>query len=444
MKKKLLFSLIASIAIYLILVSLSFLVNRRLNNSIKLLEYYVAETQQIRAAGILLRTIESDVHSYLISGNKKNIANLESDFQELDHTIAFIEQQTDESPVQQQRIEELQRLKLRRRNLFTMAIEAYRGGRLSTEQILSSTQAHSQVSEDMLAVLREIDGEELRLLEAEKVNLHKLQVQNYILDVAAGLGPLVIAFFTVFSLVKTVNERRRIEQQLHELNQNKDKFISIIGHDLKGPAGAIKLMAELLVQNRETMEPEQRHKLHQRLLRATDNHLKLLQDILTWARTQTSKIEFTPSSINLQNLVEETFLQNAEVASNKGIALNNMVPPDTMVLADENMLRTVIRNLVQNAIKFTKKGGSVEISAAKDDGNVSIFVADTGVGMSGEKLRKLFTVGNEVSTKGTEGEPGTGLGLIISKEFIEKNNGRIYAKSELGRGSVFTIMLPTV
>lgn len=444
MKKKFLLTLIiTAIALYLVLVIVSYSVSRRLNDSIDLMEYYIEGTQEMRNASILVRKIDSDVHSYLLSGDEKNIASLESDSKQLDAAIAYIEKHTNEQPLQQQRLDEIKRLRKRRRGLIHRSIEAYRKGQLSATDILAQRQLQTQLSEDILAIFREIDRMELDMLNSEKAQQHKLQVQNYVLDFAAGLGPLIIALITVYALVKIIKAGKAIELQLTELNRNKDKFISIIGHDLKGPAGAIKLIADLLVQNGSTMPTEKLLKMHERLQHATENHVKLLQDILTWARTQTTEVKVNLTAIDVSGLVEEVLLYLSEIAKSKGILLENKVSEDITVLCDENMLRTVLRNLVQNALKFTGKNGKVWIDAAKVGNFTEIRICDTGVGMKKNQLDRLFKIGMETSTRGTEGESGSGLGLLISKEFIEKNNGTIRVESEPGKGSIFTIQLPS-
>jgi len=163
---------------------------------------------------------------------------------------------------------------------------------------------------------------------------------------------------------------------------------------------------------------------------------------LEWSRSQTGRIELKPENIDLYKLVEENVNLLIGIAENKGIELVNIVKSNTTAFADQNMINTVIRNLVNNALKYTSKGGRVTISSNITDGEAELIVSDTGVGIMDENIGKLFRIDVNYSTPGTDEESGTGLGLILCKEFVEKNKGRIEIKSTFGKGSDFSIRLP--
>jgi signal transduction histidine kinase len=167
-----------------------------------------------------------------------------------------------------------------------------------------------------------------------------------------------------------------------------------------------------------------------------------LENLLEWSRSQTGRIQMKPENIDLYKLVDDNvdFLQNQ--AGNKKIQLINKVASPTHVHADDNMLNTVIRNLISNAIKYTGEGGSITVSSYEKDGMVKISVIDTGIGIKPENIEKLFRIDVNYSTKGTADETGTGLGLILCKEFISRNKGEIWVESELGKGSTFKFTLP--
>ena len=170
----------------------------------------------------------------------------------------------------------------------------------------------------------------------------------------------------------------------------------------------------------------------------------LLEDLLSWSRSQLDQIEFTPVDCNLRALIEENIALLQSRAKEKGVALSHETPPSLSATLDRSMMGTVLRNLLNNALKFTAPGGRVLVSASQKGESVEIIVRDTGTGMSQEQLENLFRIdAKPVSTQGTSGEKGSGLGLILCKEFVEKNGGMIRAESVAGEGSSFFISLPS-
>jgi signal transduction histidine kinase len=170
--------------------------------------------------------------------------------------------------------------------------------------------------------------------------------------------------------------------------------------------------------------------------------MRLLENLLEWANSQRGKISFTPVPLDLHELLDEEFSVLSELASGKNIELKNSIKNNMTIMADKNMIKTILRNLISNAIKFTHKNGRVEVMAAVDTKEVEISVQDNGIGMSKETMAKLFRLDGNLSTRGTENEKGTGLGLFLCKEFVEKHGGKIWVESEQGKGSIFKIVLP--
>lgn len=169
---------------------------------------------------------------------------------------------------------------------------------------------------------------------------------------------------------------------------------------------------------------------------------RLLENLLQWANSQRGKISFNPMLINLRELSKEELGMLSELAMKKSIELKNSFDENLIVLADKNMIKTILRNLISNAIKFTPKNGKVEINALIDKKQVEISVSDNGIGMTEETMVKLFRLDGNLSNPGTENEMGTGLGLLLCKEFVEKHGGKIWAESEFGKGSIFKLILP--
>jgi PAS domain S-box-containing protein len=247
-----------------------------------------------------------------------------------------------------------------------------------------------------------------------------------------------------------ITERKKIEhalqenhEQLKESNTTKDKLFSIIGHDLKGPLGNIHGFTKLLLKEYDKYPEEKIQHFLSMIHQSTLNLTYLLDNLLTWSRSRGQKLEIEPKEMNAFLVIEECFSFLQASAAQKGINLQNNVSSGTKVYADEKMITTVVRNLVSNAIKFTGQNGRVKIfDHVSEENQVIINVQDNGVGMSLEKKESLFKADQMQSSKGTQGEKGTGLGLLICKDFIEKNHGNIWVESALGHGTTFSFALP--
>ncbi len=235
---------------------------------------------------------------------------------------------------------------------------------------------------------------------------------------------------------------RKINAELERLNRTKDKFFSIIAHDLRNPFHAIIGFSELLSKEYYTMDDQQKIGLLELINVSSESAFNLLENLLQWARTQTDKIKFNPENIDIAEIVRSTINFLSITAEKKRIKLKNKIENHTLVFADRNMITTVMRNLISNAVKFTQNDGEVKVSASTKDDMMEIHVSDNGVGMNKETLGKLFRIDTYHSTSGTSGESGTGLGLIICKEFIEKHGGKIKVVSEEKKGSTFSFTLP--
>ena len=241
-----------------------------------------------------------------------------------------------------------------------------------------------------------------------------------------------------------LSQKEEIEHQADKLqsaNATKDKFFSIIGHDLKNPMYAISGVAKILKDGCERMEKDQLKELCGMLDQSTEGVTALLENLLTWARTQSGSVELKQEEFDLSLIVRSTVQVLKMNADTKGLKLNSEVKEGTMVYADKNMITTVIRNLVNNALKFTAQGG-VTIRTERMGNDIELHVSDTGVGMDEEARKKLFRIDQNHSTKGTSGEAGTGLGLIICQEFVVLNRGRIWVESAPGKGSDFIFTIP--
>lgn len=241
---------------------------------------------------------------------------------------------------------------------------------------------------------------------------------------------------------KLEDEVRKTAEELHELNATKDKLFSIIAHDLRGPILNIKLTLDLLLNNRIT-QPEKQKDILLLLHNTSTSTYYLLENLLSWARSQKNEISFNPNQQELLPVIKEVISLLNATAAIKEVKLINDVEKSQTAYFDEDLIRTVIRNLISNAIKFTASGGSVIISSERKEGTLEVAISDTGVGISEEDMAKLFKITTHFSKYGTAKEKGQGLGLILCKELIEKHGGNIRIESQPGKGSTLYFTLPS-
>jgi PAS domain S-box-containing protein len=240
------------------------------------------------------------------------------------------------------------------------------------------------------------------------------------------------------------SELEKSNEQLLILNATKDRFFSIIAHDLRNPFHAVKGLSEMLMLNYDKIAAEKAKRYIELIYSSSTTGSSLLENLLSWSRSQTGTVSFEPETIDLYDLVRQTFNFLDIEAQRKNIELKRAFEPQTYIFADVNMLQTIFRNLVYNAVKFTLEGGSVTVFCIHKGGENIITVKDTGIGISRESRAKLFDVHTNFSTAGTKHEQGTGLGLILCKEFVERHGGKIWVESEEGKGSEFKFTLPAI
>ena len=233
-----------------------------------------------------------------------------------------------------------------------------------------------------------------------------------------------------------------LTQQLLEANAAKDRFYSIIAHDLRNPLQVLLFSAELMTEEYQQLGEDAIKKFIKQVNHTSQNMSNLLENLLQWARFQYGELDCCPEKIDLFILAKETIQYFEGNAEKKKINISMEIPENTWVYADENMIKSVLRNLVNNSVKFTHPGGEIKIFSKKKDDFIITSVQDTGIGIHKEKLDYLFKNGKHVSTSGTAEEKGSNLGLLICKEFVEKNGGEIRVNSETGKGSTFEFSLP--
>lgn len=232
------------------------------------------------------------------------------------------------------------------------------------------------------------------------------------------------------------------KKELETLNREKDRFFSIIAHDLRSPFTSLLGYTSMIAMAADKMTPEKIVKSAVNINESANRLFALLENLLEWARLQMDQIPSEPDTLQMNALVGNTVDVLGPVGADKGVSVINNVADNVTAFADAHMVDTIIRNLTSNAIKFTEAKGSVTIDGRNTGEVCEISVSDTGVGMTPDQIDKLFSIGDKNSTRGTGGEPGTGLGLLLCKDLLEKCNGSIVVKSEPGKGSAFTVSLP--
>jgi signal transduction histidine kinase len=273
-----------------------------------------------------------------------------------------------------------------------------------------------------------------------KIKLAQQSEKNEKLTEELIIANLAVALQSELIVAKEKAEESEI--QLKELNATKDKLFSIIAHDLRSPFNSIIGFLELLTENVNSFKASEREYLLNTINSSAKNTLILLDNLLNWAKSQTGQINFMPEKVVLSTIMYEIFELSGSNAKNKNIVLNYIPSEEIEVFADLNMIKTVLRNLISNAIKFTNSNGKINVHAVLKDIYIEIAVSDNGVGLDEKSQNKLFNLETNKSSSGTENEKGTGLGLILCKEFVEKNGGKLWVESELGKGSNFKFTLP--
>jgi PAS domain S-box-containing protein len=243
-------------------------------------------------------------------------------------------------------------------------------------------------------------------------------------------------------VARDITERKQSEEQLKELNTTKDTFFSILAHDLKNPFSSLHSMSEMMIENYQNLEENEKLMMLKNIHKSAEHIFNLLENLLTWSSSQRGSIKYSPGKFNISMLIQVNINLHKLPAEKKGVLLATNIADDLSAYGDREMINTVIRNLINNAVKFSNKGGSVEIKILTKDKLFEIIVSDQGVGIPAGSVNKLFRIDEKYKSVGTAGESGTGLGLVLCKEFIDKNGGEIWCETEEGSGTEFHFTVP--
>ncbi len=289
------------------------------------------------------------------------------------------------------------------------------------------------------------------------------KTQSYLIDIriikndgtiawAASNGSLVtdeknrtkiVGTLTDITERKTAEEKlKKYSEDLQKINSDKDKFFSIISHDLRNPFNSLLGFSELLANNIEDLTEQEVKDSAKTIHRTATNLFNLLTNLLEWSRLQTGNFAFEKTEFSLDTIINHILSFFSDSFEAKNLNLIKETNCKINITADQNMIEACIRNLVSNAIKFTREGGTVTVGCKANGSKAEIYIKDTGVGIATEDQKKLFRIEKQFTTEGTNQEKGTGLGLLLAKEYVDKNDGTISMKSQLNKGTTFTITLP--
>ncbi len=235
---------------------------------------------------------------------------------------------------------------------------------------------------------------------------------------------------------------RKSEQELKELNAAKDKFFSIVAHDLRSPFSSLLSFSEFLVEDIDELSKEDIKSFAEKINESSKTVFTLLENLLQWSRIQTGKIPYEPTTFNIYYKINQIINLLKNNAEQKKLNVTNDIPASAIVFADEDMIFSVVQNLLSNAIKFTREGGDIVFKSSFRESDIEISITDNGVGIKDEDIKKLFRMDSHHTTYGTKDEKGSGLGLLLCKEMVERNRGKIWVNSKSGMGTTFTFTVP--
>jgi signal transduction histidine kinase len=302
----------------------------------------------------------------------------------------------------------------------------------------------ANIKMEQLQAIYEIDKQNGQIIELKKQNeINSLIIEQHRISRLLMIIGIIVAFLFSLSIYWFYNKIRRKNLELKESNAAKDKFFAIIAHDLRGPTGTLAAFLEHINESFNELSPAELKEILRLLYKSAEDVRVLLENLLIWAQSQLNKIEFLPTEFKLTDLIQNSLKGLNQTADNKQVDIKLELNNEISVIADPNMVQTIVRNLLSNALKFTHRGGLVTIrTEVQNMQNAIVHIIDTGVGIEKASLSKIFDGSNTLHNSGTENEKSTGLGLILVKDFIVKNRGTIAIESQKGIGTTVSFTLP--
>jgi len=316
----------------------------------------------------------------------------------------------------------------------------------------NDTLFNQQLSEKMFNLEYQFEKQrkqaEIDLLNKDKQigNLELRRARTFNIALLVILGLITIMFVYVLITLKQRREQNKLlekqKKELDQINKTKDKMFLIIGHDLRGPIGNLKSLIEMLLEDEEIVKDKSLFETFNIFMKSVQSVSDLLENLLLWAKSQRNEIVFSPENISINAVINRNLQLFRAIADHKGIKLDIKNDDNFDVFADKNMLMTVVRNIISNAIKYTPRGGIIQVRIEREIQYNKVTIKDSGVGFDEKTANKIFDTKNFYTTSGTNNEVGSGLGLLLSKEFVELNGGKIWAESDLGKGASFYFTVP--
>ncbi|MEQ8687626.1 MAG: PAS domain-containing sensor histidine kinase [Imperialibacter sp.] len=326
--------------------------------------------------------------------------------------------------------------------MFGLPREEIMGNTLAEHVPHEERESFLKIDRQVLADGKENINEETLTVRGAETMIISTRKSRYV-D-ASGKRFLVGVVRDITASKKAGQALKKSEMRLRELNATKDKLFSIMGHDLRAPLNNILGLSELLIEPVKKSKTAKSEEYLALVIASVKNTLTLLDNLLNWAKSQTGEISYKPEKIDLPSVIRQVIELSGPIAKAKNISLRQTASEEIEAYTDERMLKTVLRNLISNAVKFTKPGGSISVSVMLEQNEVQFSVADNGLGIKDADSKKLFDMSTNTSSPGTENEKGSGLGLVLCKEFVTKLGGDIWLESREGDGSDFKFTLPMI
>ncbi len=286
----------------------------------------------------------------------------------------------------------------------------------------------------------------LEFNQPDMVLIHYKERSFRFFDTALTLGVLMLTIYLTVSYIKINYQQQQVlsnkkNEELSKANASKNKLFSIISHDLRSPFNALIGLSRMLKENHDELDEAEKKEFVNAIFETSTQTYYLLQNLLEWSLSQTNEIHFSPEQINLKDLVNSALAMPLEVAKSKEIQITTDIDASKFILVDKNMMETVVRNIVSNAIKFTGNEGEISITADYESSGITLKIADNGSGMSASTLGSLFANTSTATAKEVIQDQGMGLGLILCKDFVDRHKGKIWAESTKGVGTTFYIFI---
>ncbi len=434
--------LTASVVLLLTSVGYSYRVSENLFENNALTERTDSLISKIDLLGVKLEASESGVHAFAASEQVEFLYQYEHARNDTRQYLLALQALTRGDSLRSSKVQELDSLVKKRFQLLAKAVAIEKGEavdkqglekRRSRAQLLNKR--IDQVSHELKTMLESFSAQK------KQESRDLLQINKWT-NLATILLGLLLAGLLGGLVYNDITEREKKEDALRQLNNQKSQFFSIISHDLRGPTRNTRLLLEMMGDPAYTSGPEEAQKMAALALESARQTELLVEDLLTWGRLQMEQVGIRTTRFRPYESAEKVCGPLQAAAALKNITLENNIPRDLAIQADANMVETVFRNLISNAIKFTPEAGKVHIEARRRGEFVELAVEDNGVGMAPETMDKIFSLHIKHTTKGTAGELGTGLGLAVCREFVERNGGTIGVESQIGQGSKFNVRLP--